>query len=150
MIILRIIIIIILAISLIVITHLFPNFNKKDDHQIVLEDFKELSIIVADTVDSRIKGLSGRDRLEDNEAMLFTFDTAERHGIWMKDMKFSIDIVWIDQNNQIVSIEEDVAPNTYPKVFYPTEKSALVLEANAGFVKRNNLKVGNFLNFNQK
>lgn len=150
MIILRIIIIIVLAISLIVITHLFPNFNKKDDHQIVLEDFKELSIIVADTVDSRIKGLSGRDTLPEGEVMLFIFDTPDKHGIWMKDMKFSIDIVWIDQNDQIVSIEENVAPDTYPKVFYPTEKSTLVLEANAGFVKRNNLKVGNFLNFNQK
>lgn len=105
---------------------------------------------MADTDDSRIKGLSGRDALLEREAMLFTFDTAKKHGIWMKDMKFSIDILWLDQNYQILSIEEDVSPNTYPRVFYPTEKSLYVLEGNAGFAKRNNLKVGNFLNFNQK
>lgn len=138
-----------ILLCLILIYLLDKPSDTKVDNYLDLGD-KKIYLIEVSGIADRVKGLSGMERLPEDKAMLFTFDTAEKHGIWMKDMKFSIDILWIDQNYQIVSIEEGVSPNTYPKVFYPTEKSTLVLEANAGFVKRNNLKVGNFLNFNQK
>ncbi len=111
---------------------------------------KEISLIVVSTSETRTKGLGNLETLSQDSAMLFTFDEPDRYGIWMKDMKFSIDILWLDEKGKIIYIENDISPNTYPKVFTPIEKSSYVLEANAGFVKKNNLIVGKVLNFTQK
>ena len=65
--------------------------------------------------------------------MLFVLDTPSIQGVWMKDMEFSIDIIWIDENKKIITIARDVAPVTYPQVFYPTELAKYILEVPAGF-----------------
>ena len=43
---------------------------------------------IADNEDLRRKGLADRLGIEDNYAMLFVFDSIDRHQMWMKDMKF--------------------------------------------------------------
>ena len=53
------------------------------------------SLTVADTEASRIQGLSGTPSLSPNGGMLFDFEADGAHGIWMKDMKYPIDIVWL-------------------------------------------------------
>ncbi len=97
---------------------------------------------LAQTEAQRIKGLSDRKSLPKNQGMLFDFGYVDRHGIWMKDMNFAIDIVWIGQNYQIVGIAESVSPSTYPKVFKPEAPALYVLELNAGIVKENRVKIG--------
>lgn len=110
---------------------------------------KEISLIVVSTSETRTKGLSGMESLPENTAMLFSFNEPDRYGIWMKDMKFSIDILWLDEKGKIIHIENDISPDTYPKVFTPLEISSYVLEANVGFAKENDLKVGKTLNFSK-
>lgn len=90
------------------------------------------NIEIADTPELRALGLSGRDALPGGEGVLFVFDHPDLWGFWMKDMKFSIDIVWMDENFSIVHVERAVSPLTYPKIFYPTAKARYVLEVNAG------------------
>lgn len=91
------------------------------------------------------KGLSGRDNLKENRGMLFVFSENKRHAIWMKDMKFPIDIIWI-KAGQVVDIAQNVpaaAPGDInPPVYLPREEAGGVLEVNAGFVERYNLKIG--------
>lgn len=87
---------------------------------------------VVDTDEAREKGLSGRDGLDKNRAMLFVFDAVEKHGFWMKDMKFAIDIVWLDENKKIVSVKENAEPASYPDTFYPSEPAKYVIEVMAG------------------
>lgn len=111
---------------------------------------KEISLIIVNTPESKTRGLGGMDSLQENSAMLFTFDGLDKYGIWMKDMKFPIDIFWLDENRKIIYIEKNVSPETYPKVFFPPEKSLFVLEANAGFAEKNNLTVGKVLDFDEK
>jgi len=65
----------------------------------------------------------------------------------MKDMNFSIDMIWMDSNFAITYIASDVSPNTYPKSFTPTVDSSYVLETNAGYSQKNNLSVGETLDF---
>ena len=60
----------------------------------------------------------------------------------MKGMKFPLDIIWIDENYQIVHIEKSLSRTTYPKVFTSGVKAAYVLEANAGFAEKNSLRIG--------
>ncbi len=131
---------------------LFSNLNKNIYDQtasLSLPD-KQITLIVVNNSESRVRGLSGAESLAEDSAMLFVFDEADRYGIWMKDMKFPLDIFWLDENKKIVYEEENVSPQSYPKVFTPTEKSLYVLEANAGFAEKNNLKVGKVLNLTLK
>lgn len=108
---------------------------------------KDFRLLVADSPAERAKGLGGRKFLQEDTAMIFVFDTSDIQGFWMKGMEFSIDIIWIDGEKRIVHIEENISPDSYPKVFSPEQESLHVLEANAGFASENNLKEGDRLNF---
>jgi len=108
---------------------------------------KMISVRVADTDETRMKGLSGTSGLGDNEGMLFVFDTPGRWGMWMKDMKYSLDMVWMDGNKKIVYEAERVDPSTYPKVFLPDTEALYVLELPAGFIDANHVTLGQIVGF---
>jgi uncharacterized membrane protein (UPF0127 family) len=101
----------------------------------------------ADTDQSRQTGLSGRKCIPEKTGMLFVFDKADLHGIWMKDMNFPIDILWIDSTKKIIHIEENVDPNTYPKVSYPPTPASYVLEVASGEVESAGLKLSDQLSW---
>ncbi|MBI2084021.1 MAG: DUF192 domain-containing protein [Candidatus Aenigmarchaeota archaeon] len=98
---------------------------------------------VADTELKRNIGLMARQNLPSNEGMLFIFGNEGYPGIWMMNMSFPIDIVWIGKDYKITSIVEGAVPceNTCP-VHYPQNKSMYVLEVTSGFVAKNKIKVG--------
>lgn len=93
------------------------------------------------------KGLSGRENMPDNQGMLFVFDSPAAHCFWMKDMRFPLDIIWADANKKIVTIEENVQPDTYPNSFCPDQLALYVIEVNAGVSKRAGLAEGRQLQF---
>lgn len=99
------------------------------------------SIEMVTTYDQRQKGLSGRSSLAPDRAMLFVFDAESRRCIWMKDMQFPIDIVWLNGNKKIVAIERNVSPATYPSSFCHDD-SHYVLEFAAGAVDAAGLRIG--------
>jgi uncharacterized membrane protein (UPF0127 family) len=90
----------------------------------------------------REKGLSGRAELGRDEGMLFVFEKSGYYGFWMKDMNFSIDIVWISEDKEVVDISEDLAPETYPDISYPREEVKYVLELPAGYIESHNVSLG--------
>ncbi len=130
----------------------FSNHNTSvyDEEAYLILPNKAVELTVVATSEARTRGLSDRESLPEDEAMLFVFEDLDKYGIWMKDMKFPIDIIWLNEKGKIVSIERDVAPETYPKVFFPPDKSLFILEANAGFAQKNKLMVGNILDFSRK
>lgn len=89
------------------------------------------SIERAITEEQRQKGLSGRDSIGVNNVMLFVYDNPGQRCIWMKDMKFAIDIVWLDATHQIVATERNVSPDSYPHNFCH-DNAKYVLEFAAG------------------
>lgn len=101
-----------------------------------------LKVEIADSVSERKKGLSGRKKLADNSGLFFIFDKEDKHGIWMKDMNFPIDILWFNKYSELIQIEENVKPESYPEVFHPNSKSLYILEVNSGFVKKKNITLG--------
>lgn len=103
---------------------------------------KTIHVAIVDTPTSRTKGLSGREKLRENEGMLFIFEKVGTPGFWMKDMNFSIDIIWMNETFEIVDIDERVEPSTYPAVFKPQSPILYVLETSAGFVKAAGVKIG--------
>lgn len=97
---------------------------------------------VARTSQQRQEGLSVFSHLKDNESMLFLFKREDFYPFWMKNMKFPIDIIWLNENKKIVYIKENAKPIDFPKSYTPDKKSLYVVEFNNGFVEKNNIKIG--------
>lgn len=100
-----------------------------------------LNIEKVDTEEARKKGLSGREAIADNQGMLFVFDYPSRQCIWMKDMKFDLDIAWLDKNKKVIKLMKDVKPDTYPESFC-SEDTNYVLETNSGVMNHLGIQVG--------
>ncbi|MEA3354961.1 MAG: DUF192 domain-containing protein, partial [Patescibacteria group bacterium] len=98
-----------------------------------------VKVLVRNTVEGRRRGLSGYEKLEKNEGMLFVFPVALRHGFWMKDMNFDLDFVWIKDNRVMELVEGVVAPkkDEKPVWVWPKIKVDKVLEVNSGWVEKN-------------
>ena len=119
---------------------------------------RAVSILLADTELQRIRGLSGRSAIG-AEGMLFIFPKEDLHGIWMKEMLFPLDVLWLSERKsqtgadntekerelEVLDIKENAMPETFPKVFYPNEKVQYVFEVNAGFVEANYVGIGDTL-----
>ncbi len=92
-----------------------PNasIQKLKTININLPNGKVLNTEVADTDVTRAQGLSGRDGLCVECGMLFIFPENGYYGFWMKDMNFNIDIVFLDENKQIVDIYKNADKNSY-------------------------------------
>ncbi len=101
-----------------------------------------VNIDKVDTEEKRMRGLSGRDALSPDSGLFFVFEKPEIVSIWMKDMKFPIDIIWIDENLHVIYIKEKATPESFPEIFNPPSEAMYVLEVNAGFVEKNKIEVG--------
>jgi uncharacterized membrane protein (UPF0127 family) len=88
------------------------------------------------------RGLSGRPGLASGQGMLFVYEAPQPIGIWMKDMRFSLDILWVQQG-RIVRIVANAPPLTPggPETVY-TATGDLVLEVPAGFTTKHGIRVG--------
>jgi uncharacterized membrane protein (UPF0127 family) len=108
---------------------------------------QSVKVDVVATFAEREKGLSGRAGLRDTEGMFFIFDTPGDYPFWMKDMNFPIDIIWISENKEIVYIKKYARPELYPEIYDPHMNSKYVLEVVAGFSDKNNLNIGDKIEF---
>lgn len=105
---------------------------------------------VANTSRKMKRGLSGRSELAENQGMLFVFNQSGLHSFWMKDMLFPIDIIWIDENKEVVFMKRNAQPcaEEYCSNILPNEKAKYVLEIKTGVADEINLKIGDKLDFN--
>ena len=60
----------------------------------------------------------------------------------MKDMLFSLDILWINNDGVVVEVERNITPTTYPKTFINSSAATYVLEINAGEAEKRGLYIG--------
>jgi uncharacterized membrane protein (UPF0127 family) len=145
-----------LLLGLIIITlSVFAVWNRPTAKQpapdtssrVMLVGDTRIEVEIVDTPSGRELGLSHRESLESGQGMLFVFEKVGNYSFWMKDMNFSIDIVWIDENWRIVGVARDILPETYPASFRPPQPVRYVLEVPGGFFDAQNLSVGNLINF---
>lgn len=102
---------------------------------------------LARTPATRERGLSGRTTLGEDEGMLFIFPKPGRYAFWMKDMDFSIDMVWITAGKKVAGISSNLSPKSYPKTFSPPSAVQFVLEVPAGSAEKMGLKAGSIVSF---
>lgn len=103
---------------------------------------RAIEVEIAQTGDQKVRGLSGRHCLAADKGLLFPYDLSGDYCYWMKDMKFAIDMIWLDDEQKVVTIKENVSPNTFPQSFCPDKPAKYVLEVNAGFVRDAGWHVG--------
>lgn len=108
---------------------------------------KKLTVEVASTNTQREQGLSDRTSLEPGHGMLFIFDPARPVNFWMKDMRFSIDMIFADEEGSIVKIDADASPESYfnqqpPEMFPSIIPVRYVLEVPAGYVRAQGIAIG--------
>jgi hypothetical protein len=94
------------------------------------------------------KGLMYRASLPMDQAMLFIFPEERTPGFWMKNMRFPLDIIWIDKHKKIIDIDTDVpiCENNCPALS-PVSAVLYVLEVNAGFCVKNGIQIGMAVDF---
>ena len=99
--------------------------------------------------EDRAMGLMFRPSLAADHGMLFVFDEADFHSIWMKNCKFPIDIVWLDGDRRVVDIAPSVpACKADPcPVYQPMRRARYVVEMNAGEAAREKVARGAALEF---
>lgn len=115
------------------------------ERQIIRIGNQELSVEVADTIVKQVRGLSGHRPLKENEGMLFVYENPRILSFWMRDMRFPLDIIWIDGHKNIVGIVPDISPDTFPQMFSSAVPVQYVLEVSAGWAELHGVVVGDQL-----
>jgi len=104
---------------------------------------------LAVTEHERQLGLMYRESINPDQGMLFVFEKEGIYSFWMKNMKISIDIIWLDKDKRIVQIEKNVPPcetEDCPS-YTPVALSKYVLEIKSGFSEEYELELYDKLEF---
>ena len=107
----------------------------------------KFDVEIADTPETRARGLMFRDSMDADHGMLFLFDRADPQAFWMKNTHIPLDILYFDENYKLVSMQERVPPcRSDPCSVYPsTGPAKYVLELNSGTAEKLGVKAGDVL-----
>jgi len=102
-------------------------------------------VIVAKTTLEQEKGLMYVEKLDKDKGMLFYYNESAKRSFWMKNTNISLDILFFDENFDLIKIYEDTKILN-DEIFYSSVKPAkYVLEVNAGQVREHNIRIGDKL-----
>jgi len=90
-------------------------------------------------------GLGQRAKLPLDHGMLFVYYSSGTRCFWMKGMKFALDMIWVSSADEVVSVQRDISPKSYPSVYCAQSQDVIELDAGqaqfAGIVVARVLKV---------
>lgn len=121
-----------------------PTLSASASAPVVKLAGRSIPVEVADTFLSRAKGLSGRPSLAKDTGLVLAWDEPEVTRIWMPDMNFAIDVVFV-RDGKIVFIEKNAQPcpsRDKCPTFGPDTAVNYVLEVPAGSIDSWGAKVG--------
>lgn len=108
----------------------------------------ELNVELAETSEEKARGLSERDGLAEDQGMLFIYDSPAFYSFWMKDMNFPIDIIWINEDFQVVDITKNFKTESFPQKVEPQDPAQYVIEVNAGWAESRRIHIRSPVSFN--
>ena len=97
------------------------------------------NLVLADTLISRMKGLLGRDSMPADMALWIR----PCNGVHTFGMKFSIDVMYLDKDCNVIAMKKDLRPNKMTRLYL---KSSSVLELPAGALDATSTKIGDVIN----
>lgn len=102
------------------------------------------SVRLVETPGAQNQGLMFEEKLGPDEGMLFIFETEGEYSFWMKNTLIPLDIIWINENMEVVFMERNTQPcRKNCQVFSPEVQSKYVLELNAGIAEKTGINIGN-------
>ena len=111
----------------------------------------KINVEIADDNNERATGLMFREKLNENEGMLFIFENEDYQTFWMKNTMIPLDMIFIGKDFIIVDIKNAEPCREDPCKLYKSSKPAkYVLEVNSNFAARNNIKIGDKAILNEK
>ncbi|QEH42089.1 DUF192 domain-containing protein [Chitinophaga sp. XS-30] len=130
-----------------------PAFKKEGVLSFISKEkgdtIKTIDIEIAETDEERAQGLMDRKAMAESQGMLFIFAAPEEQSFWMKNTYISLDIMYVDEKMEIVSIQKYATPLSEESL--PSFKKAqYVVEVNAGFTDRNKIKFGDRIAFTRQ
>jgi uncharacterized membrane protein (UPF0127 family) len=110
---------------------------------------KVIRVEVMVSEQDREMGLMFRPSLPGDKGLLFVFPRSDFYGFWMKNCRFPIDMVWLDEAKQVVHLAEAVPPcRSDPcPTYQPLRRARYVIELNAGQARRERATVGASVSF---
>ncbi len=103
--------------------------------------FRRLRVEIANTLESRARGLMFRRRLKSGHGMLLRWKAPKRIAIWMKNTYLPLDIIFIARDGRIVRVRERARP--LDTTIIPSRTPVIaVLELPAGDARRFGLRPG--------
>lgn len=103
---------------------------------------------IAASEPDRRRGLLFRRGLADNQGMLFIFDKEGQYNFWMKNMRFPLDIIWIDAQKIVVDMTKNALPcKDSCAGLIAAGAVKYVLEIKSGFIEKNGVKIGDSVDF---
>ncbi len=96
-------------------------------------------VTVADSPSTRMKGLLGRTHLPEGEALVIS----QCQSVHMMFMSFAIDVVFIDQQSQVVGLCRKLKPFAFSPIFW---KSSCAIELPAGRIDQTQTCLGDKIN----
>lgn len=116
---------------------------KKDSLSIKSADGKthDFTIELAETSEQREEGFKHRDKIPEDQGMLFIFEEDSYVQMWMKDAFVSLDILFLDNKGKVIYIAAKTKPNNTDIISAKREARA-VLELVAGVTEKKGIKVG--------
>ena len=99
---------------------------------------------IARTSIQKQRGLSGRQKLNEGQGMLFTYDYEVWPNFWMKNMLIPLDFIWLNGQGEVVNISERIPPcgtNSCPTITSP-KMVQYVLELPSGSIQKVGIKIG--------
>lgn len=127
-----------------------PKFKKEGELSLFKKDSQQeiltIDIEIAENNKERNMGLMYRKKMSEKAGMLFIMEKEKPQSFWMKNTYISLDIIFLDKNLKIVSIQEDTQPLSMQSI--PSYKKAkYVLEVVAGFCDKHKIEEGDYINY---
>ena len=127
-----------LIVFLFAIILFYPNFSfalfeRKGQVEIATTDGKlqKFNVEFARSEAEKATGLMFRERLADDEGMLFMWNTSSLRQFWMRNTLINLDILFIDSDYRVVHIEESAQKGSL-RIISSLLPVQYVLEINAG------------------
>jgi uncharacterized membrane protein (UPF0127 family) len=102
---------------------------------------------IALTPAAREQGLSGKPELQADHALLMAFPSEGEWGIWMKDMNFPIDIVWLSKDKKVIYVVKDAPPEDQTTVYKPEKPAMYVVELPSGTTSSKAINLNDIASF---
>ncbi len=111
-------------------------------------DDQVITVEIADTAAERQRWLTFRlDKMTPSSALLLKYDEPDLHEVWMLNVEYNLDLVWLDKDGNVVYLIENAPPcqnvvETFSCTYKTTSRSLYVMASTAGFIDANEISKG--------